>query len=160
MNPSPGSLDNLRDIVAPEPVSWWPPAPGWWLVAFLVLTVATAVAHRFCRQWQRNAYRRAALRAIEQTTSIAEVSDVLKRAALAAYPRPQVASLAGDAWCEWLEKTGREQVPPQAVVALTQDVYAGSQAGDLADVRQFAISWIRSHDPTHELKGDAPGHDC
>ena len=30
-----GSLQNLNDIVVPEPVAWWPPAPGWYEVKAL-----------------------------------------------------------------------------------------------------------------------------
>ncbi|HCI2640386.1 DUF4381 domain-containing protein, partial [Pseudomonas aeruginosa] len=28
MNP----LDRLEPLIAPPPVGWWPPAPGWWLL--------------------------------------------------------------------------------------------------------------------------------
>ena len=35
----PGSLQNLNDIVAPAPVAWWPPAPGWWMLAALLATL-------------------------------------------------------------------------------------------------------------------------
>ena len=31
MNGSPDPLSELRDIHLPDPVSWWPPAPGWWI---------------------------------------------------------------------------------------------------------------------------------
>ena len=30
---APNPLDQLRDIHLPEPISWWPPAPGWWILA-------------------------------------------------------------------------------------------------------------------------------
>jgi len=29
--------DHLRDIQLPEPVTWWPVAPGWWGIALLLL---------------------------------------------------------------------------------------------------------------------------
>jgi hypothetical protein len=50
----------LRDIHLPEPVSWWPLAPGWWLcLALLVMLTAAAL------WWWRGAplrrLRRAAL---------------------------------------------------------------------------------------------------
>ncbi|MCT5879566.1 DUF4381 domain-containing protein [Pseudomonas aeruginosa] len=32
MNP----LDRLEPLIAPLPVGWWPPAPGWWLLAALL----------------------------------------------------------------------------------------------------------------------------
>ena len=31
MNPAASNLQ-LRDIHLPDAVSWWPPAPGWWLL--------------------------------------------------------------------------------------------------------------------------------
>lgn len=31
------ALDQLKDIHLPPAISWWPPAPGWWLLATLVL---------------------------------------------------------------------------------------------------------------------------
>jgi hypothetical protein len=31
-------LAQLRDIRIPDTASWWPPAPGWWIAAALILT--------------------------------------------------------------------------------------------------------------------------
>lgn len=33
------TLEQLRDIHLPEAVHWWPPAPGWWILALLLLTL-------------------------------------------------------------------------------------------------------------------------
>ncbi len=39
------ALKNLRDIHLPDPISWWPPAPGWWL------GLALAAALAGCLYW-------------------------------------------------------------------------------------------------------------
>ena len=36
-------LAELRGYHPPDPVSWWPPAPGWWLLALLILGLLTWV---------------------------------------------------------------------------------------------------------------------
>ena len=51
---SPGP--SLRDIHLPAEPSWWPPAPGWWLLAVLVLGLLAFVAWAWHRN--RHAYAR------------------------------------------------------------------------------------------------------
>jgi len=48
----------------PEP-GLWPLAPGWWLVAAVLLTLAILAALWLYRRRQRHAYRRAALRELD-----------------------------------------------------------------------------------------------
>ncbi|MGB4246521.1 MAG: DUF4381 family protein, partial [Pseudohongiellaceae bacterium] len=33
-------LSQLADIHLPEPIGFWPPAPGWWVLLVLLLVVA------------------------------------------------------------------------------------------------------------------------
>lgn len=53
---NPELLGNLRDIHEPLPPPFWPPAPGWWILAFLILVliaVATYLAWRRYRAIER-----------------------------------------------------------------------------------------------------------
>src|SRR5262249_7757285 len=54
-------LSQLADIVVPASVAWWPPAPGWWVVAEALLIVAAIAIHQAVVRYRRNAYRRVAL---------------------------------------------------------------------------------------------------
>ena len=57
----------LRDIYLPEPISWWPLAPGWWIIigGLFALAILGFLAWRFyARRQVRRAER--ALASIEQ----------------------------------------------------------------------------------------------
>ena len=82
----PADLSNLRDLVLPPAVSLWPPAPGWWIVAAAGLAAAAILSAAAVARYQRNAYRREALRQLD-TVDPGGISTVLKRTALAAWPR-------------------------------------------------------------------------
>ncbi|CAN5498985.1 DUF4381 domain-containing protein [soil metagenome] len=143
----PADLSNLRDIVVPPAVSFWPPAPGWWLVgaACLVATgvaIAAVVRHR-----RRNAYRREALRELE-SADVRDISAILKRAALAAFPREQVASLSGPAWLAFLDRTGGTRFEGTALASLP---YGGSADRDA--VLAKARHWITHHTPSPVFGG-------
>ena len=62
MSPDPYSLDNLRDIVEPAFIPWWPPALGVWLLLALVAVWLVAGLGLWWVRWRRRAYRRAGLR--------------------------------------------------------------------------------------------------
>jgi hypothetical protein len=99
------SLDNLRDIVMPAAPPFWPPAPAVW-VTLGVATVALLIAGwQLILGWRRNAYRRAGLVLLREARSGHDVSVVLKRVALAVFPREQVASLYGATWLAFLNQT-------------------------------------------------------
>ena len=36
-------LNQLKDVRLPQAVSWWPPAPGWWVLAIILLSLLITV---------------------------------------------------------------------------------------------------------------------
>jgi hypothetical protein len=113
MNPANDPLAALRPLHTPEPVGWWPPAPGWWLLAGLMLVLLGAGWWYY----QRSALRRLALGELRQlersesedTRLSAGVNQLLRRVALACFPRTQVAGLSGEAWLQFLDSRAREK---------------------------------------------------
>ena len=132
------SLDNLRDIVLPEPPALWPPAPEVWLLLVVVVAAGATLLYQWRRQRQANAYRRAGLELLHRAATLHEISVILKRVALAAFPREQVASLYGEEWAAFLRQTyGRRDFSP--LVQVTPDTPADNKA------RRLAATWIRHH---------------
>jgi hypothetical protein len=94
---------------------------------------------------ETNRYRREALREIESCPD--EQIDVLvKRCALAAWPRERVASLSGQRWLEFLDESyeGRRftEGPGRP---LAEEVYRNASSFDVPALRQLAREWIRRH---------------
>jgi hypothetical protein len=150
----PASLDRLHDIVIPPPVPWWPPAPGWHVLAFvLVLLLVLGLAEL----WQHhcaNAYRRAALRELdrlEEKTRWQELPGLLKRVALAAFPRSEVAGLTGASWITWLNQNGGGiKFSPNSARLLSGEVYNPDTIKTLTvenwqETATTVRHWIHSH---------------
>lgn len=101
----------LKDIHLPDSVGWWPPAPGWWLLPILIALLAVIVRLVYRRLIRRTPAKSAQklLTSLRQRRSddpiqtVAQLSVLLRRAALSLDSRAQVASLRGDAWLEYLD---------------------------------------------------------
>ncbi len=157
MNPDP--LADLRDWHLPDPISWWPPAPGWWLLAGLVV-VGSLLAVYWWRRWHRQgAGTRTALRQLDAlrialaTDGDARrfaigVSQLLRRLALVRYPREQVAGLSGSAWLLFLDATGGAGGFAQgAGRVLAESAYRDASFDEGFDPEQLSLlvaRWIRS----------------
>jgi hypothetical protein len=150
-----GSLQNLNDIVVPGPVAWWPPAPGWYVLAALVLLALAWLGRNRWRSWNRNRYRRKALqslagiRAMETPEGAQALPELLKRAALTAWPRAEVAALAGEGWHRFLDRSGgMDRFGSGAGRALDRLAYGGAEAlgrDELLDLYDAAEQWLRRH---------------
>ena len=162
MNSDPTSLDRLRDIVAPPPVPWWPPAPGWyWLFGFLLFLMLVLVLRSLLR-WQHNRYRREALAELARHESalvdparradaLSAMAELLKRAALTAFPRGQVATLTGPAWFAFLDRAGRTASFSAGCGATLENAAYDSRSAaalDEAQTRELASivrDWLAHH---------------
>jgi hypothetical protein len=108
----PGSLDRLHDIAVPPPIPWWPPAPAWYVVVALAIQALGVAIWRVAAWWHRNRYRRAALAELAvieagspQARTVSALAELVKRTALAAFPRERVASVSGEEWLAFLDAT-------------------------------------------------------
>ena len=100
--------------------------------------VVIAVAVFLRRRWADNAYRRAGLALLSNARTNREANIVLKRVALAVFPRSEAAPLYGDDWAAFLDGTCRK----------TRFAGLGSiedEAELSRDLRSLARTWIRHH---------------
>jgi len=104
----------LRDLHLPDPVGWWPLAPGWW---FLIVLAMAGLGWLLLKAWRRhqfNAPRRYAIRSLARVEAEylthrnpvllgQQLSELLRRGMLAYAPRHEVAGLTGESWLAWLD---------------------------------------------------------
>lgn len=106
---------NLRDIHLPEPISWWPLAPGWWiLLACALLIIATLFLARKIyqnRQLKRDIkteleHIKKQFQQTQNKSRLAKsLSILLRRASISYYPKTNIAGLTGEHWLAYLDKT-------------------------------------------------------
>jgi hypothetical protein len=112
MNPE-DPLAQLRDIHLPEPVAAWPPGPGWWLLAALLLALLGSLAWWVVKRHRGNAWRRQARGELDSAYRewqahgddrlfLQQLNEILKRAAIRGSGR-DVAALCGARWSEFLD---------------------------------------------------------
>ncbi|SDW07571.1 protein of unknown function [Albimonas donghaensis] len=144
-----GLLDQLAQPVPPPPISMAPQTAGWAVAGVVLLILLALVAIRAARRRRANAYRRAALAALARAgDDPAAVAAILRRTALVAYPREQVAGLHGAAWLRFLDETagagaggGLSDGPGAALIAAP---YApGPHA--VPGLGAAAADWVRRH---------------
>ncbi len=105
----------LRDLHLPPDISWWPLAPGWWVLLAIMAAGLGWLLYRSLLRWRAGKPRRTALRqlahlkrAYQQSGNTQrlgiDLSELLRRAMLAYAPRSEVAGLAGERWLDWLDQ--------------------------------------------------------
>jgi HAMP domain-containing protein len=150
-----GELD-LKDIHLPEPVGWWPLAPGWW--GLLGLILLGLLAFGLWRNRRRKfAPRRAALEELRKLDGdfslpvpekLQAVSILLRRTALTVWPREEVAGLSGTAWLKWLDRLlddGRFSQGPGRV--LLDAPYRPQAEADWSEVSRLCRDWLKKLPP-------------
>ena len=145
MNEDPASLDRLHDLVVPPPVPWWP-TPGWWIVIGMLMAALVMILVKSFIRWQAGRYRREALALLDDpAVHPSQWPVILKRCALAAWPRGAVASLTGNAWDQFFGK-----YPSPGTGGRIEEL-AFTTEHDASELKEAARAWIK-----HHRKEDAP----
>lgn len=113
---TPELVSQLHDIHGLDGIPWWPIATGWWLLAAMVivlLVMLVSLVRNVLRypagSWRRHAWRQ--LRELRQQSDrmpvqqlAGDLSELLRRIAIARLGRKQAAGLSGERWLAWLQQ--------------------------------------------------------
>ncbi|AGA89919.1 hypothetical protein Thimo_1116 [Thioflavicoccus mobilis 8321] len=178
----------LRDIHGIDGVPWWPPAPGWWVLAAALLLLALALRYRRPRgrrswrlpvptigSWRHAAARelralrrRAAGQSTKETAG--ELSELLRRIAMARIGRTACAGLTGQDWLDWLaanDPNGFDWARQGRLLLVAPYAPPASSAGDAATLATLtslidaATAWAEARParrPTRNTGGNTGGN--
>lgn len=174
--PSPGILPTqtdplaaLRDIHLPSPIETWPPAAGWWVLVFFGIAAVLATLYWLWLRWRANTYRRDGIRQLDAimqayeshgdiTRYLEDYQVLLKRVALTRYDRDIVASLSGEDWVAFLDKSSNsmEFTIGEGQVLISGN-YVAEPAADIEKLHELGRFWIRKHNDLPSSPGAAKG---
>lgn len=159
-------LEQLQPIALPAPVSWWPPALGWWLISALLLVCSLAYGYyKWRRQQQLQAtsatrldpLRENALQQLQQLPKplaneqagpwLQQLNQLLKRICAVRYPDTPSHTLNGREWLLFLDSRC-----PAAGLSRWMILVNGSYQPDcrldekaILQLQQAIDTWIRKH---------------
>ena len=160
----------LRDIHGLDSVSWLPLAAGWWYLLGLVVTALLLAGIRYWLiyngpwvGWRGDARRQ--LRSLKKALAkgdpreIADqLSELLRRIAMARSGRREAAGITGDAWLLWIEEHDDSGFDWQTrgqilLVAPYMPPAMAVQKDELAKLIRAAMRWVDAARPARNRQG-------
>ena len=150
-------LDQLRPNHLPDPIGFWPPAIGWWLLTIITLIILGSVSYWLIKRWQKNRYRKQGRKQAEALYAdfqdhqnprqfAHDCNRLLKQVALHAYPQKDIAGLHGQQWQDFLAETGSNTAfIDGAGKALGEGRFTPDWTPDVTALHSLILSWIRKH---------------
>lgn len=112
-------LNALADIHLPDQISWWPPAPGWWIVLILAIFIGYFSIRYINKKRRQNKFRKQAVVKLQQLNrfwqkqqnliaTASRLSALMRRIAMAntnpGTQRSDIASLTDKQWLLYLDQ--------------------------------------------------------
>ncbi len=156
-------LAQLVEVTVPAPVGYWPQTTAAYVALALVAVAIAIVLWRYLAHRRATRYRRVAIGELDRMINAPEfwqgamaqlidLNRLLRRTALAAYPRPDVASLHGPEWLRFLDRSCAgadfEHGPGQIFATAPYERPEAEDGGGRADSDELAAltrTWIRRH---------------
>ncbi|MBN7797853.1 DUF4381 domain-containing protein [Parahaliea mediterranea] len=130
--------ETFTEVLPPAGIAWWPQTAGWAALGAVLGLYLLYRAGRALRRWHRNRYRREARAELQNLAATAggeqfaaALSELLKRTALAAFPRREVAPLHGEPWVAFLNThCATAPFDGEAAALIARGQYLGAPLGE------------------------------
>jgi hypothetical protein len=146
----------LKDIHLPSAISWWPLAPGWWIVFGLIILIALAWwFRRHIKAWFAPSLHSIAIGQLDAITAdyhlttqqkVQRISQLLRQSAISSSPRDEVAGLAGERWLQFLDDNNPEKPFSSGVGrSLIDAPYRPDAELDIDALVELARDWFKQN---------------
>lgn len=153
---NPDLLSQLRDIHTAATVPWWPPAPGWWVLAGLVLVLLAWSGRLALARYRVHLRRRQMLGWVDHLNVnidpgrdpqayLSTLNRIFKLVALRAFPDQHCAALNGQEWTDFLTEKMQQTPSVELLRVLASGPYDPEPRFDPAQMSELARYWIRKH---------------
>lgn len=147
MNPE-DLIQQLAPLRTPDPIGFWPLAPVWWVVIGLLVIALSFLCFQLLKRYQRNSYRREALKWLselqEANSDVQALSGALKATALNVYEATSVASLSDESWPNFLRESC-SKLSGDALDVLSRVHAPNPGVVSALDWRDAAL-WVKYHE--------------
>ncbi len=145
----------LRALHLPEPVGYWPPAPGWWLLAIVLLLGGALALFAWVRRRQQHSLPGRCRRLLVQAyarwqrsgatdTYLHELAAVLRRVALQTDERTRVAGLSEADWMGWLAQASAHPLDEANCRVVASDLYRRATPDlDVPGLHRDLLRWAQ-----------------
>ena len=150
--------NSIGELMEPDAIGFSFGAPGWNILLLLFLAVLFGIALWKLYQYKKNKYRRLAINELnsinkgqnEASYIILNTISILKRVAITAYGRNNIASINGSRFLEFMQTKTRIAIFTNEVEKIfTKHLYEGSKTHVAADklelLHQQSMNWINQH---------------
>ncbi len=153
---NPDLLSQLRDIHSAAPVPWWPPAPGWWVLALLVLVLLVWAGRRMLARYRLHQRRKQMLGWVDHLNAnidpdsnpqayLSTLNRIFKLVALRAFPDQQCAVLNGQEWAGFLIEKTKNVPSAESLGVLASGPYDPAPKFDPDQMSELTRCWIKQH---------------
>jgi len=153
---NPDLLSQLRDIHTAPPVSWWPPAPGWWVLAFLLMVLLVWIGRRLLARYRIGRRRKQMLGWVDHLNAtidpqlqpqayLATLNRIFKLVALRAFPERHCAAMAGQDWVDFLSGKMSNLQSAESLNVLASGPYDPAPRFDPEIISELTRHWITQH---------------
>ena len=149
----PALLAQLQDIHSAGQPGWWPPAPGWWILAIILLLVLAFVFRKIVKWLSVRRRRKAWLRALEDLIReydpvqhpheyLAGLNRLFRAVAVKAFPGTACARLQGEEWVAFIASLMPEQHTADQLDALATGPYEPLPRFEASFLNASASTWV------------------